>query len=293
MEEAEQHEDNGAAYEEITDPEELRSRLEIKYNHLREMRDEITRVRISADEARAGQEAVERRLEERESERERLRERVRSLEEESRGRRLRRESHEREAQRLEREIERLKGEISRREALVQRREREIEALNAEANDLATRKETALQEALRRIEGLERDLEERESEAAGLRATIDSLRDQIEEERELHRRLAEPANRLRAGIDLFNESEHLKTVGSLSRTLGQPEVHVALGEGGEPEAMLQFTWRGITWQTYASNPGPAVEEPRVYLESHGEDLSGVERESPNARIGPGGKVFLGL
>jgi ribonuclease Y len=81
--------------------------------------------------------------------------------------------------------------------------------------------------------------------------------------------------------------------SLSRTLGWPEVHVDLGEGEEPPVFLTFTWQGVTQQTYAANLGLAVEEPRVYLKSAGENLSGVERQPPNARVGPGGRVLLGL
>ena len=68
-------------------------------------------------------------------------------------------------------------------------------------------------------------------------------------------------------------------------MGQPEVHVELDQGDEPPALLTFTWQGVTWQTYVSNPGPGVEEPRVYLKSAGEDLSGVDRKPPNARVGP--------
>jgi len=37
----------------------------------------------------------------------------------------------------------------------------------------------------------------------------------------------------------------------------------------------------------------VEEPRVYLKGAGEDLSGVDRQPSNARVGPGEKVMLGL
>jgi ribonucrease Y len=82
--------------------------------------------------------------------------------------------------------------------------------------------------------------------------------------------------------------------SLSRTLGQPEVYVELDEGQkEPPVLLTFTWQSVTWQTYAANPGLAVEDPRVYLKSAGEDLSGVDRQPPNARVGPGGRVLLGL
>ena len=67
----------------------------------------------------------------------------------------------------------------------------------------------------------------------------------------------------------------------------------LDKGEEPPVLLTFTWQGVTRQTYAANPGLAVEEPRVYLKDAGEDLSGVERQPPNARVGPGGRVLLGL
>lgn len=141
----------------------------------------------------------------------------------------------------------------------------------------------------RVRELETDLQYERERAA----EADDLRQRLEEEYERHRRLAEPENRLRAGIELFNESEHRGTVNTLSRSMGQPEVHVALEEGEEPAAILDFTWQGITWQTYAANPGLAVEEPRVYLESSGENLSGVERKSPNAHVGAGGRLLLGV
>jgi ribonuclease Y len=228
-----------------------------------------------------------------ERDRARLKVRIRDLEEEARGRRRRREGLERQVTRLQRELERKDGEIARRDYLLELRAEEIEVLNSEKEELVARKEGALEDALRRIGGLERDLEERENEIIELRATIEELRNELEAEYELRERLAEPANRLRAGIDLFNDSEQRRSVNSLSRTLGQPEVHVDLEDGLEPPVLLTFTWQGVTWQTYAANPGLAVEEPRVYLKSAGENLSGVDRQPPNARIGPGGRVLLGL
>ena len=148
----------------------------------------------------------------------------------------------------------------------------------------------LEEQLRRERNrrpdLERALGEREAE-------VEELRAKLEEEYGLRRRMAGPQNRLRAGIELFNESEHRNSVTTLSRSMGQPEVRATLEEGEEPAAILGFTWQGITWQTYASNPGLAIKEPRVYLQSSGEDLSGVHRESPNAHVGAGGRVFLGV
>jgi ribonuclease Y len=277
-----------------SDPEELKGRLGIKDNHIRELYDRITASQLSADESRTALEAGEGRVRALEEDRARLRERIHTLEEEARQRRRRRDSQERQIERLERELDRKDGEIARLNHLLELRAEETEAFGQEASDLVTRKDQALEDALRRVEGLERDLEEREDEAAGLRATIEDLRADLEDEYELRRRLAEPANRLRAGIDLFNDSEHRQQVNSLSRTLGQPEVHVSLDTGSEePAVILSFAWQGITWQTYAANPGLEVQEPRIYLKGAGEDLSGVDREPPNARVGPGGRVLLGL
>jgi chromosome segregation ATPase len=279
--------------EETPDPEELKARLGIKNNHIRELLEQVTVSRLAADEARASREASEGHIAALERERARLKERISNLEEEARGRRRRREGLERQVARLLREVERKDGEISRRDYLLDRRAEEIEVLSQESEELAVRKEGALEDALRRIEGLERDLEEREHKVAELRATIEDLRGALEAEYHLRERLAEPANRLRAGIDLFNDSEQRRSMNSLSRTLGQPEVHVDLDDGQEPPVLLTFTWQGVTWQTYAANPGLAVEDPRVYLKSAGEDLSGVDRRPPNARVGPGGRVLLGL
>jgi ribonuclease Y len=279
--------------EETSDPEELKARLGIKNNHIRELFEQITASRLAADQARASREASERHIASLERERARLKERIRDLEEEARGRRRRREGLERQVARLQREIERKDGEIARRDYLLARRAEGMEDLRLDSEELASRKDQALEDALRRIEGLERDLEERENEVSELRATIKDLRNELDAEFEVRRRLAEPANRLRAGIDLFNESEQRQSMNSLSRTLGQPEVHVDLDKGEEPPVLLTFTWQGVTRQTYAANPGLAVEEPRVYLEEAGEDLSGVERQPPNARVGPGGRVLLGL
>jgi ribonucrease Y len=278
---------------EISDPEELTARLGIKDNHIRELYEEITASRLAADEARASKEAGEGYIEALEGECSGLKERIKDLEEEVRDRRRRREGSGRQIARLERELERKEGEISHRDYLLERREEQMEAEGQRAEELAARKDLALQDALRRVEGLERDLEEREGEISDLHTTIESLKEDLASEQELRGRLADPANRLRAGIDLFNESEQRNSMNTLSRTLGQPEVHVVLDDGHEPPVLLTFTWQGVTWQTYASDPGPAVEEPRVYLKSAGEDLSGVDHEPPNARVGPGNRVVLGL
>src|SRR5215213_1321821 len=275
------------------DPEELRARLGMKDNRIRELYEEITAFRLAADEAMASKVAGDGYIDSLESEISRLKERIRTMEEEARGRRRRKDGSERQIARLERELERRDGEIAHRDYLLERRAEQLEAASREAQEVAARKDLALQDALRRVDGLERDLEERENEILNLQSTVEAVRGDLEGERELRGRLADPANRLRAGIDLFNESDQRRSMSALSKTMGQPEVHVELAAGDEPPALLTFPWQGVTWQPYVSDPSPDVEEPRVYLKGAGEDLSGVDRQPSNARVGPGEKVMLGL
>ncbi len=278
---------------EAADPDEFRRRFEAKDRYIQELHDELAIARVAADEARARTEAGELRARDLEEERARLRERVRGFEEEERERRRRREGQDRRVARLERELERRESDIRHLEDLLEENEEVLAEQSREARETTSRKEAAFEEALRRIEGLERDLEEREVEVAELKAAVDEARAELDLEYDLRRRISEPENRLRAGIKLFNDSEHHEEVASISKSLGQPEVRVSLGEGDEPPAILTFTWRDITWRTYNANPGLAVEEPRVYLEAAGEDLSGVRREPSNAHVDSGGRVLLGL
>jgi chromosome segregation ATPase len=268
--------------------------MEVKDRHIRELYDELAAVRLAVDEARAKVEARELRVRDLEEERERLKERLREFEEQERKRRRWREGQDRRVARLEREIERREENIRNLEDLLEEKENERITHDREAQDLVVRKDVALGDALRRVEGLERDLEEREEMVTGLRATIETMQDEMDREYAMRRRAAGPANRLRAGIDLFNDSEQRQEVASISKSLGQPEVRVVLEEeGAEPAVILTFTWSDVTWRAYAANPGLAVEEPRVYQTGAGEDLSGVHREPSNAHVGPGGQVILGL
>ena len=278
---------------EVKDPDEIRRRLEAKDQYIQELHEELAVARVTADEARARAEAGELRVRKLEEDRGQLREKVRRFEEEERGRRRRREGQDRRVARLERELERRENDIRHLEDLLEENEEVLADQSREAQEAASRKDAALEEALRRIEGLERDLEGREVEVAQLKATVDEARAELNHEYDLRQRLAEPENRLRAGIMLFNDSEHHQEVASISKSLGQPEVHVSLGSGDEPPAILTFTWRDITWRTYNANPGPEVKEPRVYLEAAGEDLAGVKREPSNAHVDSGGRVLLGL
>ncbi|HEV2745409.1 MAG TPA: hypothetical protein VGV91_19800, partial [Rubrobacter sp.] len=233
MEEGERREENGGtpaggANGVQSETAELRTRIGIKDNRIRELIQESTASRLASDEARAAREAAEEHVASVTRDRDRLRERVRELEEGARARRRRREGAERQLERLEREVERLGGEVARRDYLLERRAEELDEARRSAEEDAARRDAALRTALGRVEGLERDLEDREAEISDLQSRMEALQDELDSERALREDLADPDNRLRAGIELFNDSEGRHSMNALSRTLGRPEVHVGLG-----------------------------------------------------------------
>jgi DNA repair exonuclease SbcCD ATPase subunit len=109
------------------------------------------------------------------------------------------------------------------------------------------------------------------------------------------RLSDPARRLREGIALFNESEHARTVASISKAFGLPRVHAALDDTPPGRPTLTFLWGDMAWRRYVSDPTEGVEEPRVYLTGTGEDPDEVEASSrqPNARMDSRGRLMIGV
>lgn len=112
-----------------------------------------------------------------------------------------------------------------------------------------------------------------------------------------RRLTEPGERLRKGLELFNETEHIKVVGAVCKSLGEPEVRAAVRpHSGEVESpVITFVWPGLGWRRYVSEPEESAPEPRVYLIGSGEDPEAAVSpdEGPNARLDADGRLALGV
>jgi len=104
--------------------------------------------------------------------------------------------------------------------------------------------------------------------------------------------------LRAGIELFNASEHARTVASISKSLGLPKVHSgtsADSDGSPGRPTFTFAWGEMAWRRYVSDPTEGVAEPRVYLVGSGDDPSELPGYAlkPNARMDARGRITLGV
>ena len=156
----------------------------------------------------------------------------------------------------------------------QRRLGEIEAQNILAEEKVEDLEARLREAR----------EESRRNAEALQSALESLD-----------RLSDPSRRLREGITLFNESEHARTVASISKAFGLPRVHAALDDTVPGKPTLTFLWGDMAWRRYVSDPTEGVEEPRVYLAGTGEDPTEVEPSirQPNARMDSRGRLMIGV
>ena len=154
--------------------------------------------------------------------------------------------------------------------------------------------------LQRAEASRRVAEERAAELERRLARAEDegrLRaEELEKALEDLRTFSDPELRLRAGISLFNASEHTRTVASISKAFGLPKVHVGTDNGNTGKPVVTFVWGEMSWRRYVSDPTDGVEEPRVYLVGTGDDpssdLRGRIRE-PNARMDARGRLILGV
>ena len=225
---------------------------------------------------------------------------------------------------LERVVERFGAEISQLENRITLLEEELEEsqrlrddLERELADLRARRESTEPS---RVGGPPDEVGETSGESEGRLQELDAARILAEEriqdletrlrlaqeesrrnaedlERALEslKHLSEPEHRLRDGITLFNASDHARTVASISKALGLPQVHAGLGGEAPGKPVLTFVWGDMAWRRYVSDPTEGVEEPRVYLIGTGDDPSEIEgtNQLPNARMDAQGRLMLGI
>lgn len=102
-----------------------------------------------------------------------------------------------------------------------------------------------------------------------------------------RRLSEHEIAIVEAADLFNASPYRRTVGGISKSLGEPRVSVVGLSGVNAEVVVTVAWE-ISWYQYRVSP---ESENPVRLEERGHDPAELEGAFTawNAHVSPDGRI----
>jgi hypothetical protein len=97
-------------------------------------------------------------------------------------------------------------------------------------------------------------------------------------------------KLERAIELFNTSEHLRTVTGLARTLGPPQVSATASGGSAAEVLLTVAW-DISWYQFVVDLSDSSDPVRV--ESQGQEISELTEvvRNWNARVEADGSLAI--
>lgn len=102
----------------------------------------------------------------------------------------------------------------------------------------------------------------------------------------------PAGRPERAVARFNGSDAARTVGGLTRTLGEPLVSIGAVAGSPSEVRITVAWE-LCW--YQWGVDLADERRPVFQLDRGEELDQLDRSARqwNARAADGGRLALGV
>ena len=98
-------------------------------------------------------------------------------------------------------------------------------------------------------------------------------------------------KLERAIDLFNSSEHLRTVGGLSRTLGQPHVSASTSGDSAAEVLITVAW-DISWYQFVVDLSDTRDPVRIENQGQEMDELSAEARAWNGRVEPNGTLAIG-
>jgi hypothetical protein len=93
------------------------------------------------------------------------------------------------------------------------------------------------------------------------------------------------------VEVFNETEHTRTIAGIARSLGEPWVNVTVGSSPSEVAVV-VAWE-LSWYHYSVDLGAAIDP--VTLVSKGEELDELEpwARAWNAAAAVDGRLVLGV
>jgi hypothetical protein len=94
------------------------------------------------------------------------------------------------------------------------------------------------------------------------------------------------------LELFNKSEHARSIAGIMRSLGEPWVAAAPDLAAPSQVDILIAWE-LSWYRYRVDLGDAGEA--VVLREKGEELEQLEGEPPdwNVQASPDGRLALGV
>ena len=103
-----------------------------------------------------------------------------------------------------------------------------------------------------------------------------------------RRLSEPELALVETADLFNLSQHRRTVAGVAKSLGAPQASIIPLSGVNPDVVVTVAWE-ISWYQYRVTPDSA--QP-VRLADRGHDVNELESsfQAWNAQLADDGRLM---
>jgi hypothetical protein len=98
-------------------------------------------------------------------------------------------------------------------------------------------------------------------------------------------------KIERAIELFNESEHPRTVAGIARTLGSPQVSASTAGLSPAEVLLTIAWE-ISWYQFVVDLSDSNEPVRTH--GQGQELEELPSEAQdwNARAEPDGRIAIG-
>jgi hypothetical protein len=98
-------------------------------------------------------------------------------------------------------------------------------------------------------------------------------------------------KLERALELFNGSEHLRTVTGLARTLGAPRVSASTSGESAAEVLITVAW-DISWYQFVVDLSDSSQPVR--METKGGDISELAEEARdwNARVEQDGRLAIG-
>ena len=97
-------------------------------------------------------------------------------------------------------------------------------------------------------------------------------------------------KLERALELFNASEHLRTVTGLARTLGAPQVSASTSGESAAEVLITVAW-DISWYQFVVDLSDSHQPVRMETQGHEIDELADDARNWNARVEPNGSLAI--